>query len=843
MSEQNKNGLEPGEKLSVESILEHIKEYETDSGKDMPAQESQNVSEDSPVDLPDLKSDLLPFEPIGQKELKEPEKKLPRVKKEKTVKFKKRDSKKKREEHVRDRTSGEKITSKKKDFKLEIDLEKLALSDMASEPADIEETIKKTVDEHIYETQEELRIRDINPQPEQATDRTIVMTLDSKKKNTTEKKPEIIRAVLDGQIMMSDFTALEDEKEDEEPEAQTNYVEIENELKRSREKKISGFVLYGDEEEEEAAESEDEEIIIDDYESYEDTVPIKMELSDQKFKVRIKFMLTSLIAVGFIYLMLINFFKLNLPRDFLSSKNPVMFLILNLSLLFLAILINCGFIFSSMGALIRGRPDGDSALALAALAATVQNLVMFAFSEHIRDGRLHIYSPFIAFALLANLAGKHAMISRIKRNFAYVSRRECKNAVVSADDEFINNYIKKDYFIPYISASYNTKTKFLSNYIDNSFQSDSCDGFSKRSAVITFIASILIIAATCIFCADDISPIAAAVTAFSAVCCFCLPVGAVIAMNFPLNKACKTLSKSWVMLTGISAVESFSDTNIVVADAHEVFGRGSVVLNEYLMFGGKRLDEAILDTAAVAIMAGGPLSDVFKTVIEDRTDILPKVESIVYEKDMGVTGWVESRRVLVGNRILLENHGVTPPSMDYEKKYTHDGKKAVYLSVSGEINAMFVVSYMPDPLLAPQLKKIEKNNMLLFVRTCDANVTSELISNVYGIDEEHIRILSAPSGRAFDDRHSEVNESLDSGIAYNGGLDNFFKGLFYSVFLKKLSTALYVMLVVSFVINLLLSGFFSVTSGLSQISADKLIFFQLFWLIVTILLPCFKRKL
>ena len=65
----------------------------------------------------------------------------------------------------------------------------------------------------------------------------------------------------------------------------------------------------------------------------------------------------------------------------------------------------------------------------------------------------------------------------------------------------------------------------------------------------------------------------------------------------------------------------------------------------------------------------------FRRIIEDKVDILPAVDSLVYEQSMGLTGWVAGRRVLVGNRRLLENHGVDVPSRDYELRYTQNGRQ------------------------------------------------------------------------------------------------------------------------------------------------------------------------
>ena len=39
---------------------------------------------------------------------------------------------------------------------------------------------------------------------------------------------------------------------------------------------------------------------------------------------------------------------------------------------------------------------------------------------------------------------------------------------------------------------------------------------------------------------------------------------------------------------------------------------------------------------------------------------------------MVLSAWVESKRVLIGNRELMLNHGVDIPSKDYEERYAKD---------------------------------------------------------------------------------------------------------------------------------------------------------------------------
>lgn len=131
-------------------------------------------------------------------------------------------------------------------------------------------------------------------------------------------------------------------------------------------------------------------------------------------------------------------------------------------------------------------------------------------------------------------------------------------------------------------------------------------------------------------------------------------------------------------------------------------------------------------------------------MIENKTDMLPPVDTLVYEQDMGLSGWVGGRRVLVGNRRLLENHGVDVPSRDYENRYAKDGRQLVYLSTAGELSAMFVVSYIADEGIAQSLHSMEKAGLTLLVRTCDPNVTESLICGTFDMDSYYVEVMGLP---------------------------------------------------------------------------------------------------
>lgn len=66
-------------------------------------------------------------------------------------------------------------------------------------------------------------------------------------------------------------------------------------------------------------------------------------------------------------------------------------------------------------------------------------------------------------------------------------------------------------------------------------------------------------------------------------------------------------------------------------------------------------------------------------MLRGKTELLYPVESYIYEDGLGLSGWIENKRVLLGTRELMENHSIDGlPSEAKEKEYTN-GNVAVYL--------------------------------------------------------------------------------------------------------------------------------------------------------------------
>ncbi len=589
----------------------------------------------------------------------------------------------------------------------------------------------------------------------------------------------------------------------------------EEKLKRERRQKAEsfklqspiGFRLSGEEEENDPGEEmesfEAEEI--DDFISYEDTEAVKSELVYRRR--------TGWLQLGLTFLFTLVLTGANLIYNINeSSLNPVLFIGINIFLLAFISLLNHRAIGEGFSALLKLNANADSVASLLVISTLIHSVIQFFSPNLLAGGNSNILIYFAANSLLFNSLGRQMALVRVGRNFQFVSYNSDKyTAKIIEDRKTACEIGRAAVAIGDPVVCYMEKTWFLSGFLKNSFEPDLSLGTMRIFIPCAAAASLALAILYIIFGGSLME----ALNLFAASLCISLPIGVLSSVNFPLMRAAKKALRYGAMIVGWKAAEEFGDVHALAVDAHEVFPSESVLLHGIKTFSGARIDEAILDAAAVSIAAGGPLSSVFLRVIQNRTDILKEVDTLVYEQDMGLSGWVGGRRVLIGNRRLLENHGVDVPSRDYEARYTKGNRQVVYLSTSGELSAMFVLSYVPDESIAKALKRMCSAGITLLVRTCDPNITEELICQTYGLDSYYVEVMTAPAGRSYEKLADVSSESDEAVLASNGRLDGTATGVTYCRRLLKAIRLALIIQVIGGALGLSMAFFVALYKGLT----------------------------
>lgn len=618
--------------------------------------------------------------------------------------------------------------------------------------------------------------------------------------------------------------------------------DLEERLQEKRRKKAENFKLHpafklsGEEEENDPSEEpeifEDEEL--EDYSSYEEAEAVRSELNYRRRMGWLQLALTGAIAAVLLGVSVVMGL-LELPL-----LNATLLISLNLFLLGVAALINHRAVGGGLAALFRMKASADSAVGACVVVVLLQTAAQFLNLDSVSAGQAILLAPVAALGLFLNALGRQMRVLRISRNFHFASYRGEKYAAKIVEDSRAAVDIGRSAVaLGEPVVCYMQKTGFLTHFLRNSYEGDAADHVMKLYVPVSLIASLVLGAVYGLF-SRAADAWLNALTVFASAVCLSAPLAALSATNFPLLRAAGRVLRRGAMLIGWRAAEEFGGAHALAVDALDLFPSESVLLHGIKTFSGTRIDEAILDAAAVSIAAGGPLSSVFRRVIQDRTDILQSVDTLVYEQDMGMSGWVGGRRVLIGNRRLLENHGVDVPSRDYETRYAKDGRQLVYLSTAGELSAMFVVSYTADEGISDALEALESAGITLLVRTCDPNVTEDLVCRVFGLDPYYVEIMGAPAGRRYEQLVAEEQKQDEAVMASNGRLEGIAYALAYCRRLWGASRLAVALQVIGGAVGFALSTVFSLYTGYF-LPALFLVVYTLFWLFVSWVLPCIRR--
>jgi hypothetical protein len=222
------------------------------------------------------------------------------------------------------------------------------------------------------------------------------------------------------------------------------------------------------------------------------------------------------------------------------------------------------------------------------------------------------------------------------------------------------------------------------------------------------------------------------------------------------------------MIVSLDAAEKTACANAVVMDSADIFDRSRCTMHGMKDFKNIRIDDVLLYAAAMVIKSGGPMRESFEQVVDGRQDLLPPVKELVYEDKLGIAARIHGQKVLLGNRNMLVHHNIDVPEKALEERYSHSGRKVIYLAVAGKIAALFVVSYAVDKNLTGYFRALENSGIQVLVRTNDVNVTEELVSKSFGMPQENFKILSSVAGRLFKRRREAVCDRLPSAIVHDG---------------------------------------------------------------------------
>ena len=643
-------------------------------------------------------------------------------------------------------------------------------------------------------------------------------------------KPEEIKMELTGKII-PETSQMEVIKPIEEKKPELS----DEELAKQRQKKIDQFVLKEKATAEENAEKPEEST--GDYDSFDETDEVAEEIAQLKNNLFVRFVVLLITGLVASYISICNDFDLPIIKIFDRNTSPGGFAFTLTLMGLIACFVAYNVIFSGIKNLFTLKADSDTISVLAITASVISGIVLLVDDDLARGSNFHLYIAAAILSLLINTLGKLLLMSRTERNFKYVSGDYDKYAVTMIEDEetalkFTNGAINE-----YPCLATMKKTEFVKDFLKNSYSADITDSYSRKFAPFMLIGSVLIAVIGALLDKNASGTTATLVSGFSILSgtlSLCSAIALMLVVNVPLARASKKYLQSSGVMLGYSSVDDFADTNSVLVGVEQLFPEGSVELVNLKTMSTTIIEECILLAGSLACQAGSVLKPTFYKILKGKTEMLYPVESYIYEDGLGLSGWIENKRVLLGTRELMENHSIEGiPSVAKEREYAK-GNLVIYLSISGVVSALFVVRAKGSANVSKWLRELEKQNMTVILRSVDSFISLKFLAETFRVNADLFKLLPFRDYKEYDKQTSYVPK-MSASMLCSGKFQSLAMLITGAKRIQMLSLVGITIQMASAILGAVIALIMALLGSYSQLTSSVVLCYNLVWIVVTLI--------
>ena len=389
---------------------------------------------------------------------------------------------------------------------------------------------------------------------------------------------------------------------------------------------------------------------------------------------------------------------------------------------------------------LRGRSSSETMPALAAVAALVQAVTAMLNANVYRGTTgISLLSGMAALGLFLALLGSRVMLAAVKGGYELVTNGVEYEGAYRAKDKDLLRALARDLEQkdPWVLLS-RPMMKEADGFVEQSLSERASE---RRARKVSYILLGVALLSGVLFLLAGAGWNKAA-AAMAAVLCMGAPLSSTLIAGVASLRLQRAAAAVGAVVPGWQAIEQLGGIDTLQIDADDLFTADSAQLEDIRIFKGGRIDRAILYAASVLNESHGTLKGLFRQIVEERTDILFPVKDLEQHHGLGFSAWCDNNRILIGTRRYLEQGGVPLPDEEYEMQHSKNGElQILYLAVSGNLHAMFVLKYVGGRNVARGLAVLQKENIRLLVTCQDPSLTAHHITEAYRLPEGMITVL------------------------------------------------------------------------------------------------------
>ena len=509
---------------------------------------------------------------------------------------------------------------------------------------------------------------------------------------------------------------------------------------------------------------------------------------------------------------------------------------------------------SGLGKIFKGKADCDSVCAVSCTVSLLASVLNLIDTNDLQQGRAFIYIPAALLGLLLNSVGKLSMIKRAKKNYHFMQSDAAKYCAEIVDGQSEASAFTKGVVseLPYLVTM--RKTELFTDFLKKSYCEDMADRIAKRLVPISL--AIGVIMGLLVYFIPNTTEVNGvqvfnnniywATSVFVAFVCLLSPFSMMFLVNNPFRRASRALLKHGSALLGYTSAEEFGEANSVLVDAATLFPKSAIECTNIKpcklqnSINNISLDMAIILAASLAVNCNSVLSGLFFEMIGANREMLLKIDGCVYEDNMGVMGWYENKRIIMGSREHMKHHSIKIPEMSAIAKYSRNGSDSVYLAVGGELAVIFFIRLTANPSVRSEIKELTSRGTSVIIKTTDSLITIGRITDLFDVDPERVRII----GSSLHGLYNECTSYTANGCGALSGTGSFVslaKGINASKKLLKDVSMSRVSLILGLIIGALFMIFLAFPPITAVFTPEAIIGWNLLWLLIMLFIQGFRK--
>lgn len=199
-----------------------------------------------------------------------------------------------------------------------------------------------------------------------------------------------------------------------------------------------------------------------------------------------------------------------------------------------------------------------------------------------------------------------------------------------------------------------------------------------------------------------------------------------------------------VLIKDAAALEALEKVDTLVVDKTGTLTEGRPSLQAVVPFGDVAGDELLRLAAAVESSSEHPLARAVVEGARQRGLAVPAVQDFESDPGLGVWGWIEGRRVLVGNVHLLRRGGVDVEALMREaENHRARGQTAILVAVDGRPAGLLSVADAIKATTPDAVRALKALGIRIIMLTGDNAGTARVVGESLGLDQVVADVLPA----------------------------------------------------------------------------------------------------